>query len=66
MRLREYVRRFTSDCKCYIISYDSVGEREEDYSLADTDLMNQINMRVGTYGSNLFRNYSFNQLSSAF
>jgi hypothetical protein len=57
--LGKSVKRFTDECRTYIISYDKLGEEETDYSLCDTDLMNQINMRVGMRGSTISRNYSY-------
>lgn len=66
IHLSKSIRRYTEECKCYIISLDKNGVEEEDYSLADTDLMNQINLYVGNYGSTLYRNYSASQLADSF
>lgn len=66
VHLSKSIRRYTEECKCYIISLDKNGVEEEDYSLADTDLMNQISLYVGNYGSTLYRNYSASQLAGSF
>jgi hypothetical protein len=66
IKLSKTIRTYTDECKTYIISLDKNGEEAEDYSLADTDLMNQISMLVGDFGSVLYRNYSNNQLAESF
>lgn len=66
VHLSKTIRSYTEECKCYIVSLDKNGEEEEDYSLADTDLMNQISLYVGNYGSTLYRNYSSSQLADSF
>ena len=66
VHLSKTIRTYTEECKCYIISWDKNGVEEEDYSLADTDLMNQISLYVGNYGSTLYRNLSASQLSDSF
>lgn len=64
-KLAKTVKKFTDRCYTYIISYDKEGEEDTDYSLCDTDLMNQISVFVGNTGT-INRNYSYNQLNSAF
>ena len=50
------------------MSYDKKGEEDTNYSLCDTDLMNQILMWVGGAGGSgtLSRNNSYAQLNEAF
>jgi hypothetical protein len=64
--LARSVRRFTEECKTYVIGYDKLDDREQNYSLCDTDLMNQINVNVGSAGSLISRNYSYSQLAESF
>jgi hypothetical protein len=65
-KLANAVRTYTDECKCYIVSLDKNGEEAEDYSQADTELMNQISLWVGDCGSAIYRNYSNNELTESF